>query len=151
MFARLLLLFIALPLTDLVLLLILARYTGVWTTVSIVLITGVTGAWFARKQWQWLLDRTRSRMQQREVPAELFSDGFMILLGACLLIAPGILTDLLGFSMLIPGCRTWYRNRMSAWIRDKVQIVQVGGSGSSLDRPEVVDGTARETPVRSVR
>jgi len=150
MFARLLLLFIALPLTDLVLLLILSKYTGVPVTIMIVVVTGVTGAWFARKQWQWLLDRTRARLHQREIPAELFSDGFMILLGACLLITPGLLTDLAGFSMLIPRCRQWYRSRLNSWIREKVQVVQVGGRPGP-DRPEVVEGTARETPVQSSR
>ena len=153
MFARLLLLFIGLPLADLVLLLILSKYTGVWTTISIVVVTGVTGALFARRQWRWLLERTRSRMHQNEVPSELFSDGFMILLGACLLITPGLLTDLIGFSMLIPRCRKWYRDRMKSWIRDKVQVVQMGGQpAENRDvSSDTVDGTARETPVQSIR
>jgi UPF0716 protein FxsA len=144
MFGRLLLLFVVLPLTDLVLLLVLARYTGVPVTLGLVFLTGLAGAWMARRQWHLLLARSRIRIEQQELPAELVTDGFLILLGGCLLIAPGVLTDLAGLALMFPATRRWFRRRGAEWVRGRLQVAarQLGPEFNA----NTVDGTARENP-----
>ncbi len=144
MIGRLLLLFVVLPLTDLVLLLVLARYTGVLVTLGLVLVTGLAGAWMARRQWHLLLARSRIRIEQQELPAELVTDGFLILLGGCLLIAPGVLTDFAGLALMVPAVRRWFRRRGAEWVRGRLQIAarQLGPELTA----NTVDGAARETP-----
>ncbi len=163
MFARLFLLFVAVPLTDLVLLLMLARLTSVWVTLAVVVVTGAVGAWFARRQWHWLLERSRSRMANHELPAEVVTDGFLILIGAVLLITPGILTDLAGFTLMLPRWRAWYRKIGKNWVSQRLTVFrmqaeeysraegQTGYREAEQDhgtRSGVVDGTARESAPR---
>lgn len=144
MFGRFLLLLIAVPFVDLALLLYLAQYTGAPFAVGLVLVTGLAGVWLARRQWHWLLKRSRSRIEQQELPAELIADGFLILLGGCLLVAPGVLTDIAGLALMLPAGRRWFRNRGAAWVRERLKMAArpldaFPGSGT-------VDGSARETP-----
>lgn len=140
MFFRLLLLFILIPLADLVLLLIASKYLTWQVTLLLVIVTGVVGAWLARRQWQSLI----LRLQTRHRPAtlsEVLSDGAMILFAGALLITPGFITDLLGLSLLSPKFRAWYRRflaqRMSDWLQIRVF--------TSFDYEEegVVEGRAR--------
>lgn len=126
-------------------LLLLSRYTGFWATLGLVLGTGVFGAWLARRQWRWLLQRTQSRIQQQELPQELVTDGLMILMGACLLVTPGILTDLLGLTLMVPVVRSWLRKVAGEWIRGHV-VVLAPPPGNPPGPPDVVDGKARRTP-----
>ncbi len=44
-------------------------------------------------------------MDRGEHPAGSLADGVMILVAGALLMAPGILTDAFGFSLLVPGFR----------------------------------------------
>ena len=68
MFTRLLAAFILVPLIELMLLIQLANYTSLATTILLVIVTGVLGSWLARREgvmawfrfqnrlpWHWLL------------------------------------------------------------------------------------------------
>ena len=106
MFARLLLIFILVPLADLFLLIVLSRYITISATIALVVVSGIIGAWLAKNQIGRVGTRIRNRLTQNQMPADLLTDGGMILFAAGLLITPGLLTDLIGFSLLIPTCRT---------------------------------------------
>jgi UPF0716 protein FxsA len=60
-------------------------------------------------------------MGQGELPGQALMDGVLILIGAALLLTPGFLTDVLGFSLLIPVTRSAYRKLLRRWIRGKMQ------------------------------
>lgn len=145
MLTRLALLMIAIPLADLVLLMLLARLTGFWTTIGLIVLTGVLGAWAARNQWRWLLRRTRMRIGQQEIPAEVVTDGLLILVGACLLVTPGILTDIAGLTLLVPGARRWYRKVAAEWLRSRLWTMSSAGVPGD---GEVLEGTAVEVTGR---
>ncbi len=142
MFVRLVLLFILIPMADLVLLLVVNHYLTLFPTIALVIITGVLGAWLAKQQWRWLLSRMRDRVTQQQIPTELFSDGSMILLAAALLVTPGLITDTIGLTLLIPGCRRWYKRRFTEWIKGSFEIRSYG-MGRSTDA-EIVEGATRE-------
>lgn len=144
-FSRLLLILIAIPLLDLVLLAFLSRFMGFWLTLAILLGTAGLGAWLARLQWRWLLRKSRLAGASREVPPELISDGLMLLIGAGLLITPGFLTDLFGLGLMIP----WLRRKIRAWAGDWIRrnmVVVSGGSAFYQEADGTVEGQARETP-----
>ncbi len=146
MFAQLLLLFILIPMADLVLLLMIYKYMTLLPTIALVVVTGVAGAWLARRQWHWLLMTSRSRVSQNQMPSELFSDGAMIMLAGALLITPGIITDMLGISLLIPRCRTWYKARFVHWIKRSFVIQTFESSSEETEIPvgEIVEGHAHK-------
>ena len=113
----LLLLFVVLPLTELYLLLQLAEWTSGGFTFLLVLATGVVGAALARHQGWGVITRIRREMNYGQLPTSSLVDAVMIFVAGALLVTPGILTDLFGFSLLFPPCRRLYRHALLQWSR----------------------------------
>ncbi|MBW2391178.1 MAG: FxsA family protein [Deltaproteobacteria bacterium] len=99
----LLLLFIALPALELMLLIELGQRIGTLETVGVIVLTGVVGASMARNQGLRVLSYVQQQVAAGQMPTDALVDGIMILLASALLITPGILTDAFGFLCLIPG------------------------------------------------
>ena len=105
MFLRLLLLFTIVPLLELFLLVKLGAVVGVGPTVALVIFTGVLGAWLARQQGLGVLRRLSEDLAKGRLPAETLVDGLLILIAGAVLLTPGLLTDALGFLLLVPKSR----------------------------------------------
>lgn len=149
MFGRLLLLFIVVPLVDLFLLMWISKYTGILVTIGLVITTGVIGAWLAKQQGTFVRGQIKDRLSRRQMPADLIGDGAMIMFAAGLLLTPGLLTDVLGFSLLIPACRTHYKRVLAAQFKNsfrfQVLTPQNGPSAGRYpdgqpDDPNIIDG-----------
>lgn len=114
MFARLFLFLTIFPLVELTLLLLLGHVTNIATAIAFVLITGVAGALLLRWQGLQALRRVQADLAVGRMPTESLVDGLLIVVASILLISPGVLTDLVGITLLIPWCRRWYR-RLAMW------------------------------------
>ena len=123
MLARLLLLFILVPIVELLLLLALADLTGFWITVGLIVVTGVLGASLARHQGLRCWREVQQRMARGEVPADSLQDGLMILIAGAVLITPGVLTDLLGFALLMPPIRRFLKRYLAARMKAKIDVM----------------------------
>ena len=122
MFLRLLLLFTIVPLVELWLLLRISEFTSPLFTVALVLLTGFVGAALARRQGWQTWRRIQQQLAQGQPPTESLLDGMMILLAGAVLITPGVLTDLLGFSLLVPAFRKLVRHRAAAWLKTRAMV-----------------------------
>ena len=71
----------------------------------LVLGTGLLGAALARREGWRTMQQIQWRMQQGETPTSELIDGTLILAAGLLLITPGILTDIVGFAVLLPFTR----------------------------------------------
>lgn len=78
---------------------------GVLLVLLFIVLTAVLGFLFGRKQGFETWNRALNAMQHRQAPTVEFIDGLCIVLGAALLIAPGLLSDLLGLLLLVPISR----------------------------------------------
>lgn len=112
MFARLLAAFIIVPLVELALLLQLANHTSVSVTILVVVVTGLIGSILARREGVMAWIRFRSALAEGRVPSREIQDGLMIVFAAALLLTPGLLTDALGFTMLLPMGRELIRRTL---------------------------------------
>ena len=126
MIIRLVLLFAIVPLAELYLLIQLGRVfdgviDGAIVVIVLVLATGVLGATLARRQGVAVWRRIQRDLADGILPADGIIDGLMVVLAAALLITPGLLTDALGFAMLIPPIRRLFRNRVKAIFRRKLE------------------------------
>ena len=65
--------------------------------------------------------------RQGQAPTDAILDGLMILTAGCLLITPGILTDVLGFSLLLPPVRFMIRSRVRDRVTSNFQQQMSGG------------------------
>jgi len=142
--ARLFLLFTVVPLVELYLLIAVGRFLGAAPTILLVLVTGALGAWFARLEGVRVLRRWQESLRQQQIPKDGVIDGLLIFLGGVMLITPGILTDLLGLSMVVPlsrrviagFVRNWFDRQMRA---GRVQFYATQQAPAPRPRGEVIE------------
>lgn len=145
MLGKLILIFVFVPLTDLVLLMMLSSYTGWQFSVALVVLSGILGAYLAKRSSIAVGAKIRERMARGQMSPDLLTDGAMIFFAAGLLLTPGFITDAVGLSLLIPVCRRWYKTRITNWMKRnfKLQVVQMP---PTVD-PNTVDGDViRDAP-----
>ncbi len=75
MLARLLLLFILVPMIELALLLLIAQHTSALFTLGLIVFTGVLGAWLARREGTQCLSRIQTELSQGQMPGDSLVDG----------------------------------------------------------------------------
>lgn len=106
---RLLGIFIAIPLIELVIIVRIGSGIGFWPTLALIAVPGLLGAVMARSQGIAVLSDIKREIAMGRLPGEKIADGFLIFCGGLLLITPGIITDIIGLSVLFPGVRKLYR------------------------------------------
>ncbi len=136
---RLLLLFTLVPLTELFLLLWLADKTSWLFTLWLVIFTGVLGAWLARREGLRCLREIQQRIDRGELPTDSLLEGVMILVAGAVLVTPGVLTDILGFSLLIPPFRRVIRRWLAGRITAKVAMHHPGNWPDPPEPDGIVD------------
>jgi UPF0716 protein FxsA len=124
-------LFIGVPLLDTVTLVIVGRYLGFWSTVAIVILSGVIGAQLARQQgfaaWRSLQDD----LAAGRVPTQGLLDCVLILIAGGMMIAPGFLTDIAAILLLLPPVRAvvkrWARVKLERMLQQGA--IRIGPAG----------------------
>ncbi len=124
---KLVLAFILVPLVELTLLMQLYQRTSFVTTLIVVVFTGMLGVNLARKQGLSVWMAIHHQLAQGKNPSAEIINGVMILLAGAFLMTPGLLTDGVGFALLIPWIRTRLQVRLSKWFRART-INQFGGA-----------------------
>lgn len=124
MFGRLALLFVVVPLLELALLVQMGQWVGLWPTLILVFGTGVVGAALARSQGLRTLGAVQSEMAQGRLPGGALLDGLAVLVGGAFLLTPGLLTDVAGFTLLIPTTRRLVRGVVAR----RLQKMQTDGT-----------------------
>ena len=109
------------PFIELSLLLKIHEYVGTMYTLGIVIMTGIIGAFLAKAQGIMIISRIQREVAQGRMPAPYLIDGVMILIAGILLITPGLITDTIGFSLLIPPIRYSIRMYMRKIIEKKLR------------------------------
>lgn len=140
MFFRLLLLLTVVPFVELLILLRVAEWLGWQGTIALVILTGVLGAWLARREGLKTLARIRDDLNAGIPPAGAVVDGVLILVAGVVLVTPGVLTDLCGFALLIPQIRRWVRRRLSESFKKRMVVIHHGGQDPFID----VTATSRD-------
>lgn len=142
MLTRLLLLFIIVPAVELLLLIQMGRWIGTLPTVGLIVVTGIVGAYLARQQGLMVLRRIQREMQNGQMPGEALLDGAMVLVAGAVLMTPGILTDALGFLLLIPQSRKLLRQLTWRQIQRMIERGQIrvgfGPLGTRQKRPNTI-------------
>ena len=121
MLLRLALLFVLTPLVELAILVYLGTIIGALYTILIVVATGILGAFMARNQGLAALSRIRGSIERGIIPSNEIFDGALILVGGLLLLTPGIITDIIGFALLIPQTRRIIGRWLRSLIRSRIQ------------------------------
>jgi UPF0716 protein FxsA len=116
-FMPLFLLFLAVPLIEIALFILIGGKIGVFATLAMVVVTAIAGSALLRWQGIQTLNRIRNDMENRRLPARPIADGAMIALAGLLLLTPGFFTDFCGFMLFVPGVRTMIWRQVASRIQ----------------------------------
>lgn len=122
MLVRLILAAVLIPLVELVLLDELSDQIGMTGTVGLILVTGAIGATLARRQGRSVWRQIHNQLQQGQSPSREITEGVIILLAGALLLTPGLLTDGLGFLMLVPPLRSTAARWLTRWFLKRTSV-----------------------------
>jgi UPF0716 protein FxsA len=145
MLFKLLAAFILIPLIELYLLFRVADFTSPLTALLLVILTGVLGSILARREGALAWFRFQKALQDGRMPSREIQDGLMIVFAAALLLAPGLLTDGLGFLLLLPWGRDLIRKGVLKPYVSRVQMHFVGSSRQASE-PEFDHDDSAERP-----
>ena len=123
---RLFLAFVLFALTELYVLLALGRALGFWPTLGLLFVTSVVGTVIARSLGARVLARWSEALAGGQMPEEGVLGGVLVLLGSALLIVPGVLSDVLGLSLLIPGTRALWARGVRTWLERRARTGRPG-------------------------
>lgn len=98
-------LFVIIPIVEITVLIQVGQAIGAWYTVGLVLLSAFIGVNMLRYQSLATLGRAQERLSRNEVPGQEMVEGIVLAVGGALLITPGFVTDIMGFSCLIPPVR----------------------------------------------
>ncbi|HEX3610809.1 MAG TPA: FxsA family protein [Sporichthyaceae bacterium] len=116
------------PIAEIYVIVKVGETIGAGPTILLLIADGVIGAWLirheGRRAWQALMQTLAAgRMPTREL-----ADGALVLIGGTLLIAPGFLTDIVGYLLVLPFTRPLVRGSVVRWAASRVQIVGPPGA-----------------------
>ena len=129
------LLFVVVPLIEIVLLINVGQAIGAWYTIGLVVLSAFIGVNMLRRQGLSTLMRARSRMDGGELPAQEMIEGIILAVGGALLITPGFVTDFFGFCCLIPATRKGLVKQLQRHFT-VVAAQQGGAMYGQFSRPE---------------
>jgi len=138
-FFYLLLLFIVVPFVELALLLKLAEVTSWLHTLGLVIVTGIVGTWLARSQGLRTYQKIQQSLSAGQMPTDSLIDAAMIFVAGALLLTPGILTDLFGFSLLFPLTRQLYRRWLVQRFKARFTVKTSVNGGPPQQSSQVID------------
>ena len=107
-------LLLSVPLMEIFVLIEVGRSIGTSTTVALVVLTAVIGAWLLRWQGLHTLARVQAAVNRRELPATELIEGLILIVTGVLLLTPGFLTDAIGFACLLPVVRRGFAMRLAS-------------------------------------
>ena len=119
------LIFLVVPIVELVVIIKIGAAIGVLPTIALLMLSSAVGAWLMKREGLGVLRRVQATVAAGRVPGSELIDAFLILFGGALMIAPGFLTDLLGIALLLPPVRAVVRRVARRRFTSRV----TGGSG----------------------
>ncbi|HSF26099.1 MAG TPA: FxsA family protein [Actinomycetes bacterium] len=105
MIAALLLAFLIVPIVEIAVIIEVGSWIGVVPTVVLLLVESLLGAWIVKHEGLRTWRALRAAVTEGRLPDRELADGALVLVGGALLLAPGFVTDLAGFFLVLPLTR----------------------------------------------
>lgn len=138
------------PIVEVAVIIAVGRVIGGWPTVSLLIAESLLGAWIVRREGTRTWAQLRDALRGGAMPSRQLADAALVLIGGCLLLTPGFVTDAAGFFFILPITRPITRRWLEAVVARRLLGPMgewPGGGRSAGDReggpgagPEVVPG-----------
>ncbi len=117
-----LILFTGFPVLEIALLVSVGRRIGTWWTVALVVGTGLLGGGLLVFEGYGVIQRMKREISKGKIPQDQIIDGVLVVVGALMLITPGVITDTFGILLMLPPTRFLARTGVKRWIAKYIQI-----------------------------
>ena len=137
------LLFIVIPIVEIVLFIKIGSLLGLWLTILVVVLTAIVGTNIVKSQGLNAIKQVQSSFLQAQDIARSLINGTLILIAGVLLLTPGFFTDFIGITFLIPVTRNMW---ISYGIKHFPGFVFINSNNNSKNNPhfkeknDVIDG-----------
>jgi UPF0716 protein FxsA len=126
----LLIVVLALPFIELVVMIQVAGSIGALNMIGLLIAVSLVGVWLAKWQGLSVISRMRRAQAAGEVPSKELADGALILLAAFLLVFPGFVTDVVGVLLLLPPVRIAVRTLALRRLSTSPNLIVVSTPGA---------------------
>lgn len=131
-------LLLVVPTLEIAVIVAVGRAIGGWPTLGLLLVESALGAWLVRREGARAWAALSSALRSGRMPAGELADAALVLVGGTLLLAPGFLTDVVGFAFVLPVFRPLTRRLLARVVERRL----LGG----LTRWGPFTGTATGSP-----
>ncbi|NVJ60628.1 MAG: FxsA family protein [Gammaproteobacteria bacterium] len=135
--------FLALPFTELMLLLQVGSKWGVMPTLGLIIVTAMVGYTLFRHQGIATWREVNKKLNEGQLPSQEMTEGIVILLAGALMVTPGLITDVIGLLCLLPITRKPFVRMMASRLSSKVSF------HSSSQRYQFYDVDDRGNPTNT--
>jgi len=116
------LVFIVVPMLELLLLIGVGRHIGALPTLALVVGTALTGAFIISRQSLAVVSRTLEALSQGRTPVEPVVDGLFLMVAGALMLTPGLITDVVGLALLVPPLRRLIARAVMRWALRRTEV-----------------------------
>ena len=127
---------ILVPILEIYLFIKIGGQIGAFNTISLIFITAIIGAIYARYEGLNTLRLGFSQLLKNEAPIYEIISGAAIAFAALLLIIPGFATDLLGFLLILPLTRKLFFGKIITKFKNETKIKKTYIEGEFEDIEE---------------
>ena len=134
------LIFLVVPIVEMLLLFEVSDHIGGLNTVGLVVLTAAIGIQVLKHQGLSTITRAQQRLQHGELPGQEILEGLFLAVGGAFLLTPGFITDTAGFVFLIGPTR----RLLVKWLikSGKIAVFTNQGGGSMFTGAGSSAGTA---------
>lgn len=112
--------FVVIPIIEVAILIKVGTYIGTSNAVLVIVLSGVLGSVLTRLQGFIILQKINERLSSGIMPSQEILDGSLVLIGGLCLLAPGMIGDVIGLTLLIPWTRILVRKVLTLFIRKRI-------------------------------
>lgn len=116
---------IIVPALELAILIWAGGKIGFFPTLALIIATGLLGAFLAKKQGLKAIREIQDGLNNFQPPGEQLLNAAFVLVGGVLLLTPGFISDLLGFSLLFSPTQKLYKPFVYRLIQKKMKNTRV--------------------------
>jgi UPF0716 protein FxsA len=137
-------LLLVVPVLEIAVIIAVGKVIGGWPTLALLVFESALGAWLVRREGAKAWHALSVALRTGRMPSRQLADAALVLVGGTLLLAPGFLTDVVGFFLVLPFTRPLARRLLEAAVACRL-LGGVFSAGRGPRRggppgPDVIEG-----------
>ena len=136
-------LLLVVPVLEIAVIIGVGKVIGGWPTLGLLLLESAIGAWLVRREGARAWRALTTALNTGQMPSRQLADAALVLVGGTLLLAPGFLTDVVGFFLVLPFTRPIARRMLEVVVARRLLggfFGPGGRGGSGPAGPDVIEG-----------